>query len=322
MTALSELEQHAALLSRVREAVGSHVVGQEAAIEDALVAFLARGHLLIEGVPGTAKTLLVRTLSSALGLRFARIQFTPDLMPSDVTGVSMLRDPARGFEFQPGPVFTDILLADEINRAPAKTQAALLEAMAERQVTADGRTHPLSQLFTVFATQNPVEHEGTYPLPEAQLDRFLLKTVMSYPSREAELEMLAHHEAGFDPERPDGVRLPAIIGEGVALQLRGMVDAVKVAPEVREYIAAITRATREESAVALGASPRATVALMRAARAGAILDGRDFVVPDDVKGRVASVLRHRITLAPELEVEGRTPDEVLAMIVSRVPAPQ
>ena len=322
MTAISDLETSAALLARVREAVGARVVGQEAAIEDALVAFLARGHLLIEGVPGTAKTLLVRTLASALGLNFSRIQFTPDLMPSDVTGVSMLRDPARGFEFQPGPIFTDILLADEINRAPAKTQAALLEAMAERQVTADGRSRPLSVLFTVFATQNPVEHEGTYPLPEAQLDRFLLKSVMTYPSRDAELEMLAHHEAGFDPERAADVAVPAIVGEGAAVQLRSLIDRVKVAPEIREYIAAITRATREESAVSLGASPRATVALMRAARAGALLEGRDFVVPDDVKGRVASVLRHRVTLAPELEVEGRTPDEVLAMIVSRVPAPQ
>jgi MoxR-like ATPase len=322
MTATRELEQSATVLSRVREAVSARVVGQDAVIEDALVTFLARGHLLIEGVPGTAKTLLVRILASALGLGFARIQFTPDLMPSDVTGVSMLRDPARGFEFQPGPVFTDILLADEINRAPAKTQAALLEAMAERQVTADGRTRPLSVLFTVFATQNPVEHEGTYPLPEAQLDRFLLKTVMTYPSREAELEMLAHHEAGFDPERAGDVEVPAVVGEGVAMQLRSLVDRVKVAPELREYIAAITRATRDESTLALGASPRATVALMRAARAGAVLEGRDFVVPDDVKGRVASVLRHRITLAPELEVEGRTPDEVLATIVSRVPAPQ
>jgi MoxR-like ATPase len=322
MTATSELVESATVLSRVREAASARVVGQDAAIEDALVTFLARGHLLIEGVPGTAKTLLVRTLASALGLGFARIQFTPDLMPSDVTGVSMLRDPARGFEFQPGPVFTDILLADEINRAPAKTQAALLEAMAERQVTADGRTRPLSVLFTVFATQNPVEHEGTYPLPEAQLDRFLLKTVMTYPSREAELEMLAHHEAGFDPERAADVEVPPVVGEGAAVQLRSLVDRVKVAPEIREYIAAITRATREESTLSLGASPRATVALMRAARAGAVLDGRDFVVPDDVKGRVASVLRHRITLAPELEVEGRTPDEVLAMIVSRVPAPQ
>ncbi len=318
----TSLEQGAALLARVRDAVSARVVGQDAAIEDALVAFLARGHLLIEGVPGTAKTLLVRTLSAALGLKFARIQFTPDLMPSDVTGVSMLRDPAKGFEFQAGPVFTDVLLADEINRAPAKTQAALLEAMAERQVTVDGRTRPLDALFTVFATQNPVEHEGTYPLPEAQLDRFLLKTVMGYPSVEAELEMLAHHEAGFDPERASDIAIGAVVGDGAARQLRTLVDGVKVAPEVRQYIAAITRATRAETSISLGASPRASVALMRAARAGAVMEGRDYVVPDDVKGRVGSVLRHRITLAPELEVEGRTPDDVLVALVSRVPAPQ
>ena len=318
----TSLEQGAALLARVREAVSARVVGQDAAIEDALVAFLARGHLLIEGVPGTAKTLLVRTLSAALGLKFARIQFTPDLMPSDVTGVSMLRDPAKGFEFQAGPVFTDVLLADEINRAPAKTQAALLEAMAERQVTVDGRTRPLDALFTVFATQNPVEHEGTYPLPEAQLDRFLLKTVMGYPSAEAELEMLAHHEAGFDPERASDIAIAAVVGDEAARQLRTLVDGVKVAPEVRQYIAAITRTTRAETSISLGASPRASVALMRAARAGAVLEGRDYVVPDDVKSRVGSVLRHRITLAPELEVEGRTPDDVLVALVSRVPAPQ
>jgi MoxR-like ATPase len=316
------LEEGASLLARVREAVGSRVVGQEAVIEDALVAFLARGHLLIEGVPGTAKTLLVRTLASALGIQFGRIQFTPDLMPSDVTGVSMLRDPSRGFEFQPGPIFTDVLLADEINRAPAKTQAALLEAMAERQVTVDGRTRPLDALFTVYATQNPVEHEGTYPLPEAQLDRFLLKTLMGYPSAEAELVMLAHHEAGFDPERAADVVVQPVMGDGAARQLRGLVDGVKVAAEIREYIAAITRATRTESSISLGASPRATVALMRAARATALLEGRDYVVPDDVKSRAASVLRHRIALAPELEVEGRTPDDVLAIVVSRVPAPQ
>ena len=316
------VEQGAALLQRVHEAVAARIVGQDVAIEDALVAFLARGHLLIEGVPGTAKTLLVRTLASGLGLKFSRIQFTPDLMPSDVTGISMVRDPTRGFEFLPGPVFTDLLLADEINRAPAKTQAALLEAMAERQVTVDGRTRPLAAVFTVFATQNPVEHEGTFPLPEAQLDRFLLKTVMSYPAKEAELEMLAHHEAGFDPERAADVAIPALIGEGDAQALRSLVDAVRVAPEVREYIAAIARATRGEPSIALGASPRATVALMRAARGAAVLEGRDYVVPDDVKGRVAGVLRHRITLSPELEVEGRTPDEVLAIVVSRVAAPQ
>src|SRR4051812_16587334 len=242
----ASLAEGAALLARVRESVGTRVVGQEGAIEDALVAFLARGHLLIEGVPGTAKTLLVRTLASSLGVQFGRIQFTPDLMPSDVTGVSMLRDPARGFEFQPGPVFTDVLLADEINRAPAKTQSALLEAMAERQVTADGRTRPLDALFTVYATQNPVEHEGTYPLPEAQLDRFLLKSVMPYPTQDAELQMLAHQEAGFDPERAGDVAIAPVIGEAEARALRTMVDRVRVAPEVREYIAAITRATRGE----------------------------------------------------------------------------
>jgi MoxR-like ATPase len=315
------LEQGAELVRRIQAAVAQRVIGQDAVIEDALVTFLARGHVLIEGVPGTAKTLLVRTLASALGAKFSRIQFTPDLMPSDVTGVSMLRDPAVGFEFGPGPVFTEILLADEINRAPAKTQAALLEAMAERQVTVDGVTHPLEAPFTVFATQNPVEHEGTYPLPEAQLDRFLLKTVMGYPSHEAELAMLASHEGGFDPEQVTVLVAP-LIGEAEVRALRALVDRVRVAPEIQGYIAAITRGTRGDPSISLGASPRATVALMRAARAGAVLEGRDYVVPDDVKGRVRSVLRHRITLAPELEVEGRTVDEVVDMVVSRIKVPE
>ena len=310
------------LLQGVRAAVATRIVGQDAAIDDALVVFLARGHLLIEGVPGTAKTLLVRTLASALGLRFTRIQFTPDLMPSDLTGIAMLRDPARGFEFQPGPVFTDVLLGDEINRAPAKTQSALLEAMGERQVTTDGVTRPLDALFTVFATQNPVEHEGTYPLPEAQLDRFLLKTVIRYPSKDAELEMLAHHEAGFDPERAGDAAVPAILDAVRAREVRTLVDGVRVAPEVREYIAAITRATREEASLSLGASPRASVALMRAARAAAVLEGRDFVVPDDVKDRVPAVLRHRVSLSPELEVEGRSADDVLSAILLRIEAPK
>ena len=195
------IQDGATTMRRVRDAVATRVVGQDNAIEDVLVAFLARGHVLIEGVPGTAKTLLVRTIASAMAVRFTRIQFTPDLMPADVTGVALYRDPVRGFEFQPGPVFTDLLLADEINRAPAKTQAALLEAMSERQVTGDGVSRPLDSLFTVLATQNPVEHEGTFPLPEAQLDRFLLKIVVGYPALTAELEMLSLHEAGFDPER-------------------------------------------------------------------------------------------------------------------------
>ena len=315
------LEQGAELVRRIQAAVAQRVIGQDAVIEDALVTFLARGHVLIEGVPGTAKTLLVRTLASALGAKFSRIQFTPDLMPSDVTGVSMLRDPAVGFEFRPGPVFTEILLADEINRAPAKTQAALLEAMAERQVTVDGVTHPLDAPFTVFATQNPVEHEGTYPLPEAQLDRFLLKTVMGYPSHDAELAMLASHEGGFDPEQVGALVAP-LVGDAEVRALRGLVDRVRVAPEIQSYIAGITRGTRGDPSISLGASPRATVALMRAARAGAVLEGRDYVVPDDVKGRVRSVLRHRITLAPELEVEGRTVDEVVDMVVSRVKVPE
>ena len=310
-----------ALLGRVRDAVATRIIGQDAAIEDVLVTFLARGHALVEGVPGTAKTLLVRTIASAMAIRFTRIQFTPDLMPADVTGVALYRDPARGFEFQPGPVFTDLLLADEINRAPAKTQAALLEAMAERQVTADGVSRPLDTLFTVLATQNPVEHEGTFPLPEAQLDRFLLKIVIGYPPADAELQMLALHESGFDPES-GGVRLiePVLTVEQ-ARACRSLVDLVRVAPDIREYIAAITRATRQDPSLVLGASPRASIALMRAGRAAAVLDGRDYVTPDDVKERALSVLRHRVLLAPELEVEGRTTDDVLSAVLTRIAAP-
>ena len=316
------IDQGADVLRRLRSAIAARIVGQDAAIDDALITFLARGHLLLEGVPGTAKTLLVRTLASALGVRFTRVQFTPDLMPSDLTGIAIVRDVARGFEFQPGPVFTDLLLGDEINRAPAKTQSALLEAMAERQVSADGVTRPLDTLFTVFATQNPVEHEGTYPLPEAQLDRFLLKTIMGYPSREAELAMLASHEAGFNPESTTVALAEPVLGVGEAVALRELADAVRVAPEVQAYITSITRATREEPSLSLGASPRATVALMRAARAAAVLDGRAFVTPDDVKDRVFSALRHRITLSPELEVEGRTADDALSAILLRVVAPK
>ena len=315
------VSEGAVLLSRVRESVATRILGQEAAIDDVLVAFLARGHALIEGVPGTAKTLLVRTIANSMAIRFARIQFTPDLMPADVTGVSLYRDPARGFEFQPGPVFTDLLLADEINRAPAKTQAALLEAMGERQVTADGTSRPLDALFTVLATQNPVEHEGTFPLPEAQLDRFLLKIVVGYPPADAELRMLALHESGFDPERGGAQIIEPVMTAAQARDCRGLVDQVRVAPEIREYIAAITRATREDPSLVLGASPRATVALMRAGRAGAVLDGRDFVSPDDVKTRALSVLRHRVLLAPELEVEGRSADSVLAALLARISAP-
>jgi MoxR-like ATPase len=243
-------------------------------------------------------------------------------MPADVTGVAVYRDPVRGFEFQPGPVFTDLLLADEINRAPAKTQAALLEAMSERQVTADGVSRPLDALFTVLATQNPVEHEGTFPLPEAQLDRFLLKIVVTYPNETAELAMLALHESGFDPERGGSNRIvDSVITADEARECRALVDQVRVAPEVREYIAAIARGTRGDPSLVLGASPRASVALMRAARAGAVLNARDYATPDDVKARALAVLRHRVTLAPELEVEGRTPDDVLTAVLTRTVAP-
>jgi MoxR-like ATPase len=326
--AASDAAAVAAVLARIRAAVGSRVVGQTDAVDEALVAFMARGHVLLEGVPGVAKTLLVRTLSAALGSRFGRIQFTPDLMPSDITGVSVLEDaarqepgaPSRRFEFHPGPIFTDLLLADEINRAPAKTQAALLEAMQERQATVDGTAHSLGDLFTVFATQNPVEYEGTYPLPEAQLDRFLLKIRVPYPALEAELEMLARHESGEDPER--AVPVEAVLDAAGARALRAACDRVRVAPEVREYVAAIVRATREDASLTLGGSPRATVALFRAARAAALLAGRDFVTPDDVKDFAPAVLRHRVMLAPELEVEGRTADEVLQQLLARVPAPK
>jgi len=315
------VQEGAELARRVRDAVATRIVGQDAAIDDVLATFLARGHALVEGVPGTAKTLLVRTVANALAIRFSRIQFTPDLMPADVTGVSLYQQ-SHGFEFQPGPVFTDLLLADEINRAPAKTQAALLEAMAERQVTADGTTRPLAELFTVLATQNPVEHEGTFPLPEAQLDRFLMKILVGYPPADAEVKMLELHESGFDPERGGTAPIvEPVLTADQARQCRLLVDQVRVAPEVREYIASITRATRDDPSFILGASPRASVALMRAARAGAVMEGRDFVTPDDVKARAPAVLRHRVILAPELSVEGRTADEVLAAVLARVTAP-
>ncbi len=309
-------------LTRVRESVAQRVIGQNAVIDEILVAFLARGHALIEGVPGTAKTLLVRSLAEALGARFGRIQFTPDLMPSDVTGISVFSEASRAFEFRAGPVFTDLLLTDEINRAPAKTQAALLEAMQERQVTTDGATRPLGSLFTVFATQNPVEYEGTFPLPEAQLDRFLLKVNVGYPAADAEVAILDRYVEGFDADRLGDRPIAPVVDAAGCEALRRAVDGVTVAPEVRQYIAAIVRATRDDTGLTLGGSPRATVALFRAARGAALVAGRDFVTPDDVKDLAPAVLRHRLLVAPELDVEGRTADEVLAAILTRVPAPQ
>lgn len=314
------IETIAESMRRVRARVSEYVVGQETVIDEVLTAYLARGHILLEGVPGTAKTLLVRVLAGTLNIRFGRIQFTPDLMPSDVTGVSVYRESSRAFEFRAGPVFTDCLLADEINRAPAKTQSSLLEAMQERQITVDGTTRSLGDLFTVFATQNPVEYEGTYPLPEAQLDRFLVNVRVPYPARDAELGILDRYANGFDAEQL-GEILPVLTIDECRMA-RQAADTVNVEPAVREYITAIVRATREDAALTLGASPRATVALFRAARAAAVLAGRTYATPDDVKGITVATLRHRLLLSPELQVEGRSTDEVIEGVLRRTPAPQ
>jgi MoxR-like ATPase len=308
------------LLDALRAAIRRRIVGQDLAIDELLAALLARGHVLLEGVPGVAKTLLVRIVARASGVRFGRIQFTPDLMPADITGTSVLRGGDGRFEFRPGPLFADIILADEINRAPAKTQAALLEAMQEKQVTVDGTRHDLGQRFTVVATQNPVEFEGTYPLPEAQLDRFLVKVRVGYPAAADELAMLQAHARGDDPERTAATDGTAITAEQLDA-LRDATDRVTIAPDVIAYINAVVRATREDPALALGASPRAAVALLRLSRAAAMLAGRDFVTPDDVKGFAPAALRHRLILSPELDVEGRTTDDVLAAVLLRVPAP-
>jgi MoxR-like ATPase len=298
------------------------VLGQDAVLRQMLVALLAGGHALLEGVPGTAKTLAIRSLAMTLELRFGRVQFTPDLMPTDLVGVNMLDEARREFVYHPGPVFTDLLLADEINRAPAKTQAALLEAMAERQVTTDGVTRPLPPPFTVFASQNPVEYEGTYPLPEAQLDRFLLKIVIGYPGEEAERAILDRYADGFSADRADTYGVEPVMTTAELLALRRSVAAVHVEPAVRDYVTRIVRATREEPSFALGASPRAGVALFLASRAEALLAGRDFVTPDDVKTLALPVLRHRVMLTPEAEVEGMTADERISALLQTLPAPR
>jgi MoxR-like ATPase len=307
---------------RVLDEVERVVLGQSDVLRQMLVALLAGGHGLIEGVPGTAKTLAVRALALALDVRFGRVQFTPDLMPTDLTGVNVLDEIKREFVFHRGPIFADLLLADEINRAPAKTQAALLEAMQERQVTVDGVSHRLPDVFTVFATQNPVEHEGTYPLPEAQLDRFLLKIQVDYPESDAERRILDHYADGFSADRIETYGINKVAAGTELAALRAAVQAVHVEPPVRDYIVAIVRATRSDPSLSLPASPRASVALFSAARAQALLEERDFVIPDDVKQLTLPVLRHRIRVTPEAEVEGLTSDARLAVILEGVQAPR
>jgi len=305
---------------RIVEALRRVVLGQEAATREVLVCLLARGHILLEGVPGTAKTLLVRTLALALDVRFVRIQFTPDLMPADITGITLLTG-AQQFTFRPGPVFADLVLADEINRAPAKTQAALLEAMQERTVTVDGQSHQLSPTFTVFATQNPIEFEGTYPLPEAELDRFMAKVLVGYPSAEVEQGILTKYVGGFEADRTDTYGVTPVINADGLDRLRQAVDGVRVEPRITAYITAIVRATREAASLTLGASPRAGVSLFKAARSAALLEARDYVIPDDVKLLAPAILRHRVNVAPELELEGVTADQALKAILDRIEAP-
>jgi len=310
-------------LAAVRAEVGKAVVGQDAAVSGLLVALLCGGHVLMEGVPGTAKTLLVRTLAAALSVDTKRVQFTPDLMPGDITG-SMVIDSRQAGEltFREGPVFTNLLLADEINRTPPKTQSALLEAMEEGQVSVDGVSRKVPAPFLVAATQNPVEYEGTYPLPEAQLDRFLLKVVLPIPERTQELEILRRHAAGFDPRDVRAAGVSAVAGPADIAAGQAAVKTVQVTDEVVGYIVDIARATRESPSLSLGVSPRGATALLRAARAWAWLTGRDFVTPDDVKALAHASVVHRLGLRPEAELEGVDVAEVLASALGSVPVPR
>ncbi len=316
-----EAATHAAAAADIVRALDTVVLGQESAVRESVAALLARGHVLLEGVPGTAKTLLVRSLSIALGLDFRRIQFTPDLMPSDITGVSLLASQGV-FTFRPGPIFGDLVLGDEINRAPAKTQAALLEAMQERHVTVDGESHALPASFTVFATQNPIEFEGTYPLPEAELDRFMVKVLVGYPEERVEQGILDRVLGGFESDLPATYGIASVADARGLAQLRDAVRRVRVEPSLVAYVTAIVRATRSAAVLTLGASPRGSVALLKMAQASALLDGRAYVVPDDVKSLAPAVLRHRIAVAPELELEGVTADTALHGVVEKIQAPR
>jgi MoxR-like ATPase len=309
-------------MEALRGEVGKAVVGQDAAVTGLVIALLCRGHVLLEGVPGVAKTLLVRTLSHALDLKSTRVQFTPDLMPGDVTGSMVYDARTAEFSFREGPVFTNLLLADEINRTPPKTQASLLEAMEERQVSIDGSPRPLPDPFLVAATQNPVEYEGTYPLPEAQLDRFLLKLTVPLPERDDEITVLNRHAEGFEPRDLTAAGVEAVADAEDLEDARKAVARLRVDADVLAYIVDVVRATRTSPSLSLGVSPRGAKALFSTARAWAWLAGRDYVTPDDVKALAKPTLRHRVQLRPEAEMEGVTPDAVIDSVLAHVPVPR
>ncbi|SLN56305.1 ATPase family associated with various cellular activities (AAA) [Roseovarius albus] len=317
-----DLSEFQSLATAIRTEVGQVVQGQEELIDNLLIALFARGHCLIEGAPGTAKTLVARCLSQVVDLEFGRVQFTPDLMPSDVLGVNLFSFETNEFRLTKGPVFTDILLADEINRAPPKTQSALLQAMNEREVTIDGTHYPLGQDFFIVATQNPIEQHGTYPLPEAQLDRFLFKLLVDFPDRQTEIDILTHHSTlplGADSGR---TALKQVLSRAKLHEGHDLVASIRLDATILTYIVDLVRATRGDGDIQHGASTRAADALAGAVRAKAALDGRDYAIPDDVQALFAPALRHRIVLGPMAEIDGRTSDDVLATILNRTDAPR
>jgi len=311
----------AALASHVRREFSKIIVGQNEMLDQLLLVLLVRGHALVEGVPGLAKTLAVKSLAHIFTLQFQRVQCTPDLIPADVLGGNIFEPANSSFRLHRGPIFTDLLLVDEINRMPPRTQSALLEAMEESQVTIDGTNHRLSHSFAVFATQNPVEFEGTYPLPEAQLDRFLMKIRIGYPEEAQETEILSHYQQGFDARHFDRVGMEPV-SEQVLGKAREEVARVRVEPKLLDYVVSIARATRNSAAVSLGASPRAAISMMLAGKAVAAIEGRDFLIPDDVKAVAPPILRHRLLLKPEADLEGITPDQVVAEIVAETVVPR